>query len=47
MQQPRIRWCNLHSWPAIIFFTITVTDRKGNPMTVTVDLRLTNISPQN
>jgi hypothetical protein len=29
------------------FFTVTVTDSKGNSTTVTVDLRLTNTSPQN
>jgi Bacterial Ig domain len=29
------------------FFTITVTDSKGNSTTVTVDLLLTNTSPQN
>jgi hypothetical protein len=29
------------------FFTVTVTDSMGNSTTVTVDLRLTNTSPQN
>jgi len=29
------------------FFSITVTDSKGNSTTATVDLRLTNTSPQN
>jgi hypothetical protein len=29
------------------FFTVTVTDSKGNSTTVTVDLRLTTTSPQN